>query len=50
MSYLIKIQSIWRGYRTRMLYRRYLFLTNVSGFTTMNPSIYHFIKTVPLNI
>ena len=43
-----KIQAVWKGYRTRQLFYRWLSLTRVRGFVEANP-IEEFMAHVPLN-
>ena len=41
---VIKIQSIWRCYKTRILIGRYRMLQYLKEFRIWNPNIYEFIK------
>ena len=42
-------QKAWRGYRTKLLFWRYLHLRIIRGFTTANPDVADFIAKTPLN-
>ena len=44
------VQKVWRGFKTKMLYWRYLNLMRIRGFTQANPSVADFIANTPLNV
>ena len=47
---VIKIQTCWRRYRTKVMYLRYVALAKgLRHFLTMNPSPYIFIQRNRLN-
>ena len=45
----VMLQRIWKTWRTKILYWRYLDLSNVMGFTSANPDVGLFIERTALN-